>query len=156
MTLNVKIKKLHPSAKIPTYATDGSGCFDLYALNVNDSYHLGSHVEEGYPVTCDTGIAFEIPEGHTMLVFSRSGHGFNYSARLINAVGVIDPDYRGGVKVKLICDQDTPDDQTPLYVKPGDRVAQALIIPVPRVTFTEVEELTPTARGSGGFGSTGQ
>jgi dUTP pyrophosphatase len=52
---------------------------------------------------------------------------------------VIDADYRSSVKVKLICDQDTPDDQTPLYVKPGDRVAQALIIPIPRVTFTEVE-----------------
>lgn len=154
--ITVKVKKLHPDAKLPTYATDGSGAFDLYALTVNSSYQIGSHVEEGYPATCDTGIAFEIPEGMAMLVFSRSGHGFNYSVRLGNAVGVVDRDFRGSVKVKLICDQDTPDDTIPLFIKPGDRIAQAVVIPLPHVTFEEVEELTPTARGEGGFGSTGQ
>lgn len=155
MTLNVKIKKLHPSAKIPTYATDGSAAFDLYALAVNDGYHLGSTVSPGYPVLCRTGLAFEIPAGHGMFILSRSGHGFKDDTRLANCVGLLDFDYRGEAMVKLTCDHED-DERPPLLIKPGDRIAQAVILPIPHCTFTEVEELTPTARGTGGFGSTGQ
>ena len=155
--MQVKIKKFHPNAKMPTYATPGSGCFDLYAATVNESVNFGAHAYEGEPITCDTGLAFEIPVGHVMLVFSRSGHGFNFNTRLSNAVGVIDQDYRGSVKVKLTCDQDTDDDErAPLFLRSGDRVAQAIILPYEQVQFVEVEELTSTERGEGGFGSSGK
>lgn len=143
--MNINVRKLHPSATLPTYATDGSGCFDLYAID-------GCKVVPEFPVAFSTGLAFEVPEGHVMLVFSRSGHGFKFGTRLANCVGVIDSDYRGEVIVKLRCD----DDVGPfLSVRPGDRIAQALVVPIPRVTFTEVGTLSATARGDGGFGSTG-
>jgi len=154
--INVKIKKLHPNAKVPTYATDGSAAFDLHALTVNGSHRFSSFVTEGYPVLCDTGIAFELPPGYGMFILSRSGQGFKHDTRLSNCVGLLDFDYRGAAQVKLICDQDVPDDQMPFDVAPGDRVAQAVILPIPRVDFNVVEELTETARGTGGFGSTGK
>ena len=154
--MQVNIKKLHPNAKVPAYATDGSGCFDLYAATVNGSVNFGAHAYEGEPITCDTGLAFEIPVGHVMLVFSRSGHGFNSNTRLCNSTGVIDSGFRSSVKVKLTCDQDTPDDKPPLFIKPGDRVAQAMILPIPQVGFVEADALSETERGTGGLGSTGQ
>lgn len=82
--MEVKIKKLHPDAIIPTYGTDGAGAFDLYALEGGD------WIENGDAYTFRTGLSFEIPEGYVMLAFSRSGMGFNYNIRLSNGVGVID------------------------------------------------------------------
>lgn len=101
--MTVKIKKLHPSAKKPTYATPGSACFDLYAATVAGMETIGSHVYADSPLTCGTGLAFEVPDGHVMLVFSRSGHGFNHDVRLANCTGVIDSDYRGELLAKLSC-----------------------------------------------------
>ena len=147
--MQIKIKKTSPLAKTPTYATDGSGCFDLYAINT-----LATLVHEGYPVTFDTGLAFEIPQGYGMFILSRSGHGFNFDTRLANCVGFIDSDYRGEVKVKLTCDQGH-EEAMPMAVKAGDRIAQACILPVPRVGFEITEELSETVRGEGGFGSSG-
>lgn len=140
--INVKIKKLHTDAIMPTYGSDGAACFDLHCI--------GSAYVDSYYVF-DTGLAFEIPEGHVMLVFSRSGHGFNNDIRLANCVGVIDHDYRGDVKVKLRCDSL----RGGLAVKRGDRIAQAMIIPYPKVGFVWADELSDTDRGAGGFGSTG-
>lgn len=140
--INVKIKKLHPDAIMPTYGSDGAACFDLHCI--------GSAYVDSYYVF-DTGLAFEIPEGHVMLVFSRSGHGFNNDIRLANCVGVIDHDYRGDVKVKLRCDSL----RGGLAVKRGDRIAQAMIIPYPKVGFVWAVELSDTDRGACGFGSTG-
>ena len=154
--MKLKVKKLHPDAKLPTYATTGAACFDLYALAVDGYQHTGSLAHHGCPVICRTGLAFEIPDGHTMLVFSRSGHGFNHDVRLANAVGVIDADFIGEVMVKLTADYNhAREDAPPLQVSPGDRVAQALVLPVERVEFIEVEHLAATERGEGGFGSTG-
>jgi dUTP pyrophosphatase len=85
-----------------------------------------------------------------MLVFSRSGHGFNYLTRLANCVGVIDSDYRGTIAVKLVNDGGPP-----FTIKAGDRIAQGLIVPAPRIDFEVVSELEDTVRGEGGFGSTG-
>ena len=113
--MQIKIKKTSPLAKTPTYATDGSGCFDLYAINT-----LATLVHEGYPVTFDTGLAFEIPQGYGMFILSRSGHGFNFDTRLANCVGFIDSDYRGEVKVKLTCDKEH-EEAMPMAVKAGDR-----------------------------------
>lgn len=130
----LKIKKLHPEAVVPAYQSFGAACFDLHAATMED------------PLTYGTGLAFEIPEGHVMLVFSRSGHGFKFGSHLANAVGVIDSDYRGEVKVKF-------NSSNGCY--PGDRIAQAMVLPIPSVQFIEVEEISDTVRGEGGFGSTG-
>lgn len=154
--IQVKVTRLDPAAKLPVYATDGSGCFDLFAATVDgfSSIGIGAFVFDDAPLECGTGLAFEIPPGYVMLVYSRSGHGFNHATRLANCVGVIDSDYRGEVKVMLTRDHDQTDKPT-LMVSPGDRIAQALVLPIPRVEFEEVTELSATARGQGGFGSTG-
>lgn len=133
--MQVKIKYLHPDAKTPTYATDGSACFDLYAASACTATNK-----------YDTGLAFEIPENHAMLVFSRSGFGFKNNATLSNAVGVVDSDFRGSVQVKY---------SSTIPAGVGDRIAQAMIIPVEQVTFKVTDDLTETKRGQGGFGSTG-
>ena len=143
--MNVKIKKTLPNAKIPTYGTDGAACFDFYSTS--DGYILPKTTSD----LIDTGIAFEVPDNHVMLAFSRSGHGFKNGIRLCNCVGVIDSDYRDSVKVKLVNDQ--YDDY--IY-KEGERILQAMILPVERVSFDLVEELSDTARGTGGLGSTGK
>lgn len=147
--MKVKIKKLHPDAIMPQYASAGAACFDLHALIENGEIN---GVLPGMPYVFSTGLAFEIPEGHVMLVFSRSGHGFKNDVRLSNCVGVIDHDYRGEVKVKLANDQD---EFKGLFVSPGDRIAQAMIVPFPKVEFDWSDELSDTERGDGGFGSTG-
>lgn len=137
--MHVKIKKLHPNATIPTYATDGSACLDVTVAE-----YLGDD-------TYSTGLAFEIPEGHVMLVFGRSGLAFKHGARLANAVAVIDSDYRGDVRIKMTYDKP----QTHV-IKAGERIGQVLILPYPTVEFIEVGSLTITDRGNGGFGSTGK
>lgn len=144
--MDVRIKKLDSTAKTPIYATYGSACFDLHAV-LTSPVLISTH----FPVVIGTGLSFEIPKGHVMLVFSRSGHGFNNDVRLSNCVGVIDSDYRGEVKVKLVQDHVS----SGLLVSPGDRIAQALIMPIDRVEFDVVDDLSATDRGEGGFGSTG-
>lgn len=140
--LNVKIKRLHPSAVIPSYATDGSGCFDITSLEMVQ--------QEGNTAVYTTGLAFELPPGKVLMIYSRSGHGFNRGIRLANCVGVVDSDYRGEVAVKL-----TRDNNGIWFPAAGDRIAQGLIQDARQVRFVEVEELSSTARGTGGFGSTG-
>lgn len=151
----MKIQLQHPNAKVPTYAHGTDACFDLHAATVAGSQVLSAVLSHGSPVVCGTGLAFEVPDGWAMLVFSRSGHGFKSNARLANCVGVIDSDYRGEVLVKLTMDDQFLEDELDLYIKPGDRIAQAMLIPVPRVEFETVEQLTITERGDGGMGSTG-
>lgn len=142
--MKVKIKLTHTSAKIPTYGSDGAACFDLYAI---DNHEISP---AGGAKAIPTGLAFEIPQGHVMMVYSRSGHGFKNGVRLANATGVIDSDYRGEVMVKL-----TNDGNSWFDIKSGDRIAQAMIIPVEQVEFDAVDDLSDTERGTGGFGSTG-
>lgn len=142
--MNIKIKKLHPDAVIPTYATNGAACFDLHSI-----WECFIRHENSVPIPI--GLAFEIPVGHVMLIFSRSGHGFAHNVRLSNCVGVIDSDYRGEVMVKLHKDESG----SPMEVRKGDRIAQAMIIPIKQVDFSVVDELSETDRGEGGFGSTG-
>lgn len=144
--MNVKIKKIHPDAKVPVYGSKGAACFDLYAarvINTADDIEL--------TVTYGTGLQFEVPEGHVMMVYSRSGHGFKHGITLANSTGVIDADYRGEVRVKL------RKSGTDIHGMPcvGERIAQAMIIPVQQVSFEEADELSNTGRGEGGFGSTG-
>lgn len=147
--LKVKIQKTSELAWLPTYGTDGAGAFDLYSCEE-------ARLAPGSSVTLDTGLKFEIPPGYGMFVLSRSGHGFTYDTRLSNSVGLIDSDYRGTVKVKLTRDDvANAANRDTLYLPAYSRIAQAVIIPLPKVVFDEVTELSETKRGEGGLGSTG-
>jgi dUTP pyrophosphatase len=142
--LRVAFKKLHEKAKVPSYATDGSGAFDLYAATVQiNEPSFGVH-------TFGLGFALEIPEGYGMFILSRSGHGFKNQMRLTNCVGLIDSDYRGEVKVQLIVDTHQPD----FLPDSSKAIAQGVILPIPKVEFYTVDELSETVRGAGGLGST--
>lgn len=145
--MKIKLKKLKDNAIAPTYGTSGAACFDLYSANETP-------IEISKSAIIPTGLAFEIPEGYVMNVFSRSGHGFKNDVRLANCVGKIDADYRGEVMLKLTLD----DENAPaLTIQPGERIAQAEVVPVHRVeAFEFVDELSSTDRGAGGFGSTGK
>jgi dUTP pyrophosphatase len=156
--ISIKINAVHQNAVMPTYATDGSGAFDLYAATVDNKAQIGKHVETTEPLTCGTGLAFQIPADHVMLIFSRSGHGFKQGVRLSNCVGVIDSDYTGEVMVQLAQDDRMDSvgyDLVGTFISPGDRVAQAIVIPRPACTFEWADDLVKTGRGAGGFGSTG-
>lgn len=143
--LTVKIKKLHPDAIVPEYASIGAGCFDLHSIG-------DGNVGSGWSNCCEfkTGLAFEIPTGYVMLIYGRSGLSFRDQIRLSNCVGVIDSDYRGEVSISLTIDNDNC-----VSFYKSDRIAQAMIIPIPKVSFEVVQELSDTERGAGGFGSTG-
>lgn len=145
----IKLKRMHLDAIVPTYESELAGCFDLYAIESRNIY------DSETPEVLRTGWAVELPPGFVMLILSRSGHGFKNDVRLSNCVGVIDADYRGEVCVKLT--RDTAPGQRimqDLNIQPGDRIAQAMVIPYPRAMFEVVEELSNTKRGTGGFGST--
>jgi dUTP pyrophosphatase len=145
--MKVQIKKLHEDSKIPTYATDGSGAFDIYAS-------VSGTLTNKVPLVFGTGVSFKIPEGHTLLIFSRSGHGFNCGVRLANCTGVIDSDYTGELMIKLFMDKSGSPDNS-MFIGKGDRIAQGLVVATPKVVFEEVDKLPVTQRGSGGLGSTG-
>ena len=144
--MKVKIKKLSPDAVIPTYAKDGDAGMDLIATSVIS--------ETPSQITYGLGIALEIPEGFVGLVFPRSSIR-KTRLQLSNSVGVIDSGYRGELQATFNKITTTIENQKNDY-KVGDRVAQIMIIPHPTIQFTEVDELTNTERGEGGFGSTGK
>lgn len=147
--MKLKICKLHENAIVPTYAHGTDACFDLTAIEVSGGGDWQTNI-------CRTGLAFEVPQGWAMLIFSRSGQGFKNDVRLANCVGVIDSGYTGEVMVKLTRDKPWPKDEIPhLLARAGDRIAQAMLVQAPRVEFETVEQLTLTERGDGGFGSTG-
>lgn len=138
-------KKTLPNARVPQQASADAACFDLFAAH-------GAIIHPGEANTIDTGLAFDIPIGHAMMVYSRSGHGFKYGVRLGNCVGVIDADYRGSVYIRL--HNDSPYE---FRVEAGDRIAQAMVIQVPySYEFYETDNLSETLRGAGGMGSTGK
>lgn len=140
----IKVKLLNDNAVLPHYAHDGDACFDLFATeDVKWSYDSGV-----LTATVGTGLAFEIPKGYTMFIFSRSGHGFKHGVTLANSTGVIDSTFRGEVMVKLTSHLHTFD------IVKGTKVAQACIIETPKVFFEVVNELSETERGENGFGST--
>lgn len=142
MKLNIKIKKLSESAKLPTKAHPTDAGFDLYA----DS----QSIDKNYNMVYGTGIAVEIPKGYVGLVFPRSSIA-STDIMLSNSVGVIDSGYRGEVIAKF--KRVTGEFNT---YKVGDRIAQLIIIPYPEVVFEEVKELSSSDRGEGGYGSSGR
>ena len=143
----VKIKKLHPSAVIPTYAKDGDAAMDLYAAERGEADECGNMVYK-------TGLALEIPQGFVGLIFPRSSIS-KTNQMLRNHVGVIDSGYRGEIILKFGWFDEATAPDSAVY-DGGDRIAQLMIIPYPQVDFIEVGELSNSDRGSGGFGSTGQ
>jgi dUTP pyrophosphatase len=143
--MKVNIKKLHTDAVIPTYAKEGDAGLDLIATSII----LETHTQ----ITYGLGIALEIPNGFVGLVFPRSSIR-KTRLQLSNSVGVIDSGYRGELQVTFNKITTTLENQKNDY-KVGDRVAQIMIIPHPSIDFQEVEYLSNTQRGEGGFGSTG-
>lgn len=146
--MKIKIKKLNRAAVIPSYAKDGDAGLDLTAVGL-ESVYVGD--SPTHRIKVKFGIAVEIPRGYVGLVFPRSSV-YKNEARLSNSVGVIDSGYRGEISVVLDLDAATSLFRT---YRAGDRCAQLIIMPYPHIEFDEVDELTPSERGVGGYGSTG-
>ena len=140
--MRVKVKKIDKKAIIPSYAKEGDACVDLHSTNCWLDDH-GNFVYE-------TGLKLEIPEGWAGLIFPRSSIG-KTSLMLRNSVGVIDSGYRGQVLVKF-----AKQNSTNMPYRVGDRVAQLMIVPIKTICFVEVDDLRPSERGEGAFGSTGR
>ena len=140
----VKIKKLSNNAIIPTKGSEFSAGFDLYA-NIDQPITIEPHKT----VKIGTGLSFELPNGTFGAIFARSGLSTKEGIRPANCVGVCDSDYRGEYKIALHNHSNTP-----VTVHNGDRIAQMVVMPFIPVELEE-GELSETARGSGGFGSTG-
>ena len=144
----LKYKKVRPGAALPGRATPGSAAADLRAVCGDEGVTLQPMGRAVIP----TGIAVELPgPEYVALVFARSGLAVKNVLTLSNGVGVIDSDYRGEVHVAL-----ANHGQQPYVIQPGERVAQMAVVPVARAVLQEVDELGGTARGEGGFGSTGK
>ena len=142
----LRMKKLREGAVLPQRQTEGAAGYDLSAcLEAPVTLQPG----EGYPFP--TGLAAEIPQGYAGMVFCRSGLGVKHGISLPNCVGVIDSDYRGELVVPLRNFGDGT-----YTIQPGERIAQLVIMPVLLPEIVEVEELSQTQRGQGGFGSTGR
>lgn len=146
--MQINIKRLNDNAKLPTRGSEYAAGYDLYANLESDT-----GIMPGQTVKIPTGIAIEIPEGYFGAIYARSGLATKQKIRPGNCVGVIDSDYRGEVIVALHHDSDGGDE--PYIVANGERIAQLVIQPYLNVEFNEVNDLSDTVRGSGGFGSTG-
>ncbi|MFW9835841.1 MAG: dUTP diphosphatase [Candidatus Thorarchaeota archaeon] len=144
MTVKVRVKRLSPDAKIPTAARIGDVAFDLYSMI---DYELRPRERFAVP----TGIAVEIPQGYEGQVRPRSGLALKEGVTVLNTPGTIDSGYRGEVKTIMINHNDES-----FKISKGMRISQLAIRPVPNVEFVEVDELSDTERGEGGFGSTGK
>lgn len=142
----IRVKKLHPNAVLPTYGSAEAAGADLYAC-----LEEAVTIQPGEVYWVSTGIALEVPKGCAGLVYARSSMGAKRGLAPANKVGVVDSDYRGEIRVVLLNHSNQP--QT---LQPGERVAQFVITPVLTPSYEEVEELTDTTRGTGGFGSTGK
>lgn len=142
--MNIKIKKLVPNAVIPTYAHVGDAGMDVTAVSVD-------YDRKNQCYMYHTGLAFEVPTGHVMLIFPRSSNR-KTEYYLTNSVGVLDSGYRGELMLAFKA-RDYGNTEMPYKV--GERIGQIMILPYPSIMFTEVDELSNTERGEGGFGSTG-
>ena len=143
---SIRVKKLATNAILPTYGSAGAAAADLYAC-LEESVTIAP----GETVFIPTGLSVEIPAGCAGLIYARSSMGAKRGLAPANKGGVIDSDYRGEIKVVLLNHSGT--EQT---VAPGERIAQMIITPVLTPAYEEVDELTNTDRGTGGFGSTGK
>jgi dUTP pyrophosphatase len=142
----LRVQRLHPSAVLPAYATDGAAGLDLAAA-LDEPLVLARGARAAVP----TGLAIALPPGHEGQVRPRSGLAARHGVTVVNAPGTIDEDYRGELRVLLINLGDA--DYT---ISNGDRIAQLVVAPVTRVSVEESPSLDATPRGTGGFGSTGR
>jgi dUTP pyrophosphatase len=142
----IRVKKLNPNAVLPTYGSFEAAGADLYAC-----IDAPITIQPGETAWIPTGLSLEVPKGCAGLIYARSSMGVKRGLAPANKVGVIDSDYRGEIRVVLL-----NHGKTPQTVENGERVAQFLITPVFTPAYEEVDELTDTERGVGGFGSTGK
>lgn len=145
-TVNMNVNKLNNDSIVPTKGSEYAAGLDLYAYIESGSVDIPA----GATVKIGTGIAAEIPVGCFGGVFARSGLAAKRGLRPSNCVGVVDSDYRGEIIVAIHNDSDKCE-----TIHNGDRIAQLVIMPYINVSLQEVEELSDTKRGAGGFGSTG-
>ena len=140
--IEVKIKLLSPTAKIPTQEHEG----DLYDVYADEDVLI----VDGESKLVSTGIAFELPKGYQLRVYNRSGNPLKYKLVLSNSVGIIDTGYTGEIKGQFFC----------IYgctmIKKGDKIMQLELVKIKDIKFTQVQELTKTDRGENGFGSSGK
>lgn len=146
--MKVKVKKLHSDAIIPKYSKPGDAGLDLTATRC--------FTDDDGNMVYGTDLAIEIPEGHVALLFPRSSNS-KKNLLLSNSVGVVDSGYRGEIMFKFKKDP-VPNrfQEFAKFYEPGERVGQMIIIPYPQIELEEVQELSSTDRGAGGFGSTGK
>ena len=144
--VKVRFKKLNENATVPSYGSKSAAGADIYACTEGENIVIAP----GETKMVHTGIALEIPEGYAGLVYARSGIATKRGLAPANKVGVIESDYRGEIMVSL--HNHSSDVQE---ITDGERIAQLVIAPYLAVEFSQVDELSDTERGSGGFGSTG-
>jgi dUTP pyrophosphatase len=143
--VELRFQLLAEEARLPSRAHDGDAGLDLYASEA-------ATIEPGARASVGTGVAVEIPPGHAGLVLPRSGLAARHGIALVNAPGLIDAGYRGEIRVLLL----NTDRAERFDIGPGDRIAQLLITPFAEVEPAAIEQLAETARGDGGFGSSGR
>ena len=145
MIENINVKKLNDLAKLPTRGSEYAAGYDLYAAT---SYNI--EIQPHTTVKIGTGLSFELPQGTFAAIFPRSGIATKRGLRPANCVGVCDSDYRGEYIVALHNDTDEVQN-----IEPQERIAQMILLPFVEMNFNEVEDLSDTDRGNGGFGSSG-
>jgi dUTP pyrophosphatase len=142
--MQISFRRLHPEAPAPSQAHPGDAGWDLTSA-------VPVRLQPGERAAVPTGIAVAIPPGYAGLVLPRSGHARRHGVGVVNGPGLIDSGYRGEITVLLI-----NHGHESVSFAAGDRIAQLVIVPVPDVTWVEVDELDETPRGAGGFGSSGR
>lgn len=143
---NIKVKKLNEFAKLPTRGSEYAAGYDLYAAT-DQILDIAPHST----IKVGTGLSFELPEGTFAAIYARSGIATKRGLRPANCTGICDSDYRGEYIVALHNDTDEW-----RSIGPGERIAQMILLPYIEMKFNEVDELSNTERGEGGFGSTGK
>jgi dUTP pyrophosphatase len=142
--MRLKIKRLDPTVSLPAYGTDAAAGFDLAAAHE-------VVVPAGRIVLVRTGLIIEVPAGHCLAIFARSSTPLKRGLMVANGVGIVDPDYCGPTDEVMIQVLNFTDAE--VQIRRGDRLAQGIVLPAPRVRWEEVEETSQAARG--GFGATG-
>src|ERR1700741_4693594 len=143
--MELRVTRLTDNAVVPTRAHPGDAGLDLYSTEI-------AHLGPGERWSVGTGIAIEIPEGHAGLVLPRSGLAKEHGIALVNSPGLIDSGYRGELRVLLL----NTDPAETFRIEPGERSAQLVVAPIGLPEPVEVESLGESARGDGGFGSSGR
>jgi dUTP pyrophosphatase len=143
--VELSFAKLVPEARLPSRAHAGDAGLDLHAVEA-------AHLQPGERAGVGTGLSVAVPAGHAGLVLPRSGLAAKHGIALVNAPGLIDPGYRGELRVLLL----NTDRSEPFEIEPGDRIAQLLLVPFVAADAVEASGLDETQRGLAGFGSSGR